>query len=320
MKKKIAILGFGFIGKNLFRSYSTEKYIISILDRKASPIELLGKVNWFQGVFHNNKVVLDAIKDADVVYHLISSTVPADDIDENLEVSANVLDTIRLLKLCVKQNVKKIIFFSSASVYGIQSALPISENAVTDPISTHGIHKLTIEKYIQYYNYKYGLECKIIRLSNPYGFGQNLFGRQGLISICLGKVIAGDETIVMGNGNAIRDFIHIDDVVNACHLISTIVSKEILFNIGSGNGYTLNEVFLELKYFFGDFFKLSYQTVRKNDISASILNINKANSVLGFFPIISLREGLSRTIQSYSEEYPVLISKIRIQSSQKALS
>ncbi|WP_199142161.1 NAD-dependent epimerase/dehydratase family protein, partial [Pedobacter sp. ASV12] len=80
MKKKISILGYGFIGKNILASYLTDAYEVSIFDRKACPDHLIGRVNWFQGTFNNTQLLAEAILEADVVYHLISSTVPADDI------------------------------------------------------------------------------------------------------------------------------------------------------------------------------------------------------------------------------------------------
>lgn len=306
MKKKIAILGAGFIGKNLIGSYISSGTLLSVLDHNRCPDELTHHVQWQKGNLENSADILKTIKGAEIVFHFISSTVPGDSVDENEEIIKNVTETINLLRLCVQENVKRIVFISSASVYGIKHNLPIDEEASTDPISSHGIHKLTIEKYLQLYKYNYGLDCKIMRLSNPYGWGQNIFGRQGIIAIAIGKIISGDPITIMGDGNAIRDFIYIDDVINAYHLLAETKSNEIVFNIGSGAGLSINEVVHELQKLTNNALKIRHVENRKNDISTSVLDINKAKKVLGFKVNTSFRSGLKKTLSLYAKYHPKL--------------
>jgi len=303
---KVSILGVGFIGRQLLESYLNKGCEISILDHKSCPDKYKPFVNWEKADFTNLKTLRQVIKKSDVVYHLISSTVPADNVDENEEIMKNVSQTINLLKLCVDENVKKIIFMSSSSVYGIQKKTPISEMALTDPISSHGIHKLTIEKYIQLYKYQYGLDCKIVRLSNPYGMGQNIFGRQGIIAISIGKIVLGKPIVIHGNGEAIRDFIHIDDVINACHLIAESMSNEIVFNVGSGIGLSINVLLNELQEFSSCKINIEYVHNRANDILESVLDISKAQNILNFNPGTTIKEGLYKSLVDYSKKIPEL--------------
>lgn len=306
MASRIAILGAGFIGRNLLASYGGTGHHVRVLDRNPCPADLGNGVQWVQGLFGEADDVRRAIKGVDVVFHLVSSTVPADAVDENEEIMSNVAQTINLLKLCVQEGVRRIVFISSASVYGIKRDLPIGETAATDPISSHGIHKLTIEKYLQLYRYKHGLDCKIMRLSNPYGGGQNVSGRQGIVAIGIGKILSGEPITIMGNGNAIRDFIHIDDVIRACQLLAETSSDEAVFNIGSGKGMSVNSLFHELQKFTRTALNLRYIEGRKTDISASVLDVRKAKEILGFEAEIPFGIGLQRTLMQYAKRHPGL--------------
>jgi UDP-glucose 4-epimerase len=296
---KILILGAGFIGKNLLESYLLSGDTVRVLDRNVCPHQYIGRVEWIKGSFGDYEIMQQAVNGVDVVFHLVSSTVPRDAVDENDEILKNVIQTIKLLKVCVTQKIKRLVFISSASVYGISRALPICETAQTDPISSHGIHKLMIEKYLQYYGYQHGLDFKIMRLSNPYGCGQNIYGRQGFIAIALGKILKKETIHVLGDGSAIRDYLHVDDVIAACRLMATNTAAENIFNIGSGRGMKLNEVLDELRNMVRERLSVVYEVTRKTDIPASILDISKAKKVLGFYPRIPFKDGLRRTLNFY---------------------
>ncbi len=126
---RLAILGAGFIGLNFIRSPASNEFVITVLDSNSCPSDLNGKVNWIQGDFFSEAILASAIKNSEIVFHFISTTVPGDDVDEASELGLNVGQTLALLKLCVKEKVKRVVFISSASVYGIQLSTPISELA-----------------------------------------------------------------------------------------------------------------------------------------------------------------------------------------------
>lgn len=311
MAPRIAILGAGFIGKTLLRSYVGTAHEVSVLDRKPCPAEFQHSTRWIQGAFENSEAVARAIARADTVFHLISSTVPADVVDESKEIMSNVVRTIELFRLCVQEKIGRLIFISSASVYGVSKVVPIRETDATDPISSHGIHKLTIEKYASLHRHNYGLNCKIMRLSNLYGWGQDLFGRQGFVSIVIGKLISGEPIVIMGDGSAVRDYVHIDDGVRACHLLAGTNSEEMMFNIGSGVGLSINDVLAEFRGFISRPLELRYRASRMSDIGASVLDITKARSLLGFKPSVSFREGLRATLSAYARQNPPLMNVLK---------
>ncbi|MBU3585132.1 NAD-dependent epimerase/dehydratase family protein [Polynucleobacter sp. AM-26B4] len=296
---RLSILGAGFIGLNFIRSPSSKEFDITVLDSNPCPIDLIGKVNWIQGDFFSQDKLLAAIKNSETIFHFISTTVPGDEVDEASELGSNVGQTLALLKLCLKEKVKRVVFISSASVYGIQFSAPISELAPTNPISSHGISKLTIEKYLEFYKYNYGLDCKILRLSNPYGPGQNVKGRQGFIAIAIGKIMSGEKLIVRGDGSIVRDYIYIEDVSSALRELSLTTSDISLFNIGSGIGYSLNEVLQKLSALMGKSILVDYGANRFVDIPSSILDVSRAGRVLKYKTHYTFDQGLLLTLEHH---------------------
>jgi UDP-glucose 4-epimerase len=296
MALSVAILGAGFIGQNFIKRALASGDRVRVLDHKECPRELDARLTWIKGDLGDQNAVREVLQDVQVVYHFISSTVPGDVADESGELTQNVVQTLQLLKLCVQQKVRRIVFISSASVYGVQTVLPIPETAATDPISSHGIHKLTIEKYLQLYKYQHGLDCKIMRLSNPYGPGQSITGRQGFIAIVIGRILAGEAVKIRGDGNIVRDYVYIDDVTEALHLMGTCQATESVFNVGSGQGYTLNQVISIMSKLTGIPIKVEYIDSRFVDIPASILDISRDINILGKTPRTTFEEGLKNTL------------------------
>lgn len=290
-----AILGAGFIGQSFIEFALAHGYRLRVLDHKPCPAEFDGRLTWVQGDLSSEDAVRKVLQNSDLVFHFISSTVPGDVADEGGELIQNVVETLHLLKLCVQEKVSRVIFVSSASVYGMQPVLPIPETALTDPISSHGIHKLSIEKYLQLYKYQHGLDCKIMRLSNPYGPRQSIKGRQGFVAIALGRILAGEPIAIRGDGTSIRDFIYIEDVCDALHLMGTTKAREIVFNVGSGHGYSLNQIIETMEKITGQHLATDHIASRFVDIPVSVLDISRAQQQLGYQVRHSLEQGLAAT-------------------------
>jgi len=296
MTLNAAVLGAGFIGKSFIRESLARGANLTVLDHKPCPAEFAGKLEWLDGEFSDEETLEQVVQNSDVVYHFISSTVPGDESDDAAELVQNVVQTLRLLKLCVKVGVKKIVFASSASVYGRQDKFPILESASTNPISSHGIHKLTIEKYLQLYKYQHGLDCKIMRLSNPYGPEQRVTGRQGFIAIVIGKILAGENIVIRGSGEDVRDFIYIDDVCDALYLMGQCETNKNIFNIGSGQGHSLNQVVGLIEKVLNKPVSVSHTESRFSDIPTSILDVTCAKQNLNYRSETSMEDGLIKTL------------------------
>lgn len=249
---KVTVLGAGFIGLNLVKNLLSAGFRVTILDRGDKPEELTSDhLIWVKGFAENKEHLTQAIANSDIVFHLLSSTVPGDKVSVSNELFSGVSQILEVLNLCEDLNVKKFLFMSSSSVYGLQNVVPITEAFSPEPISTHGIQKLTQEHYIRLFSRNNRLDCKILRLSNPYGPGQDVMGRQGFISIVIGKLLTQQPVQIRGDGEAVRDYIHIADVCNGCLELIQNDNHQIVFNIGCGVGYSLNQVCLSWRKFWG---------------------------------------------------------------------
>jgi UDP-glucose 4-epimerase len=302
---RFAVCGSGFIGKGLVRQLISQGYVINVLDRNVCPDEFSGEAKWVTGEFADNDNLRNVLDGAEVAYHLVSSTVPGDDtVDPIQELSENIFSTIAFLEMCKKCNVKRIVFVSSASVYGLQSTVPISEGAETNPISSHGIQKLTIEKYLLLYQFLYGIEIRIIRLSNPYGPGQNLSGRQGFVAITIGQMIKNESVLLRDLGRPIRDFIYIDDVSRALTLVGILEKAPSILNLGSGKGYSLKQVVELLEKITGGHILTVQGELRKADIAESVLDVSLAQNDLAFESKFSMHDGLITTLRYHGVHTP----------------
>ena len=302
---RFSVCGSGFIGKGLIRQLISQGYKINVLDRNMCPDEFSGKTNWVTGEFADSDNLKNTLDGAEVAYHLVSSTVPGDDtVDPIQELSENIFSTIAFLEMCRKCNVKRIVFVSSSAVYGRQSTTPISEGAETNPISSHGIQKLTIEKYLLLYQFLYGIDIRIIRLSNPYGPGQSLSGRQGFVAIAIGNMIKNEPVLLRDSGRPIRDFIYIDDVSRALALAGIVDNAPSMLNVGSGKGYSLKQVVELLEEITGNHVLTVPGELRKTDIAESVLDVSLAQNDLTFESQLSMHDGLVRTLQYHGVHTP----------------
>ena len=237
--------GNGFIGSHLVDKLISEAHKIRILDKYEERYRKpLDGVVYYYGDFGNRGLLAEALIDVDIVFHLICTSLPKTSNDDPAyDVQSNVIETLFLLEECVKNRIKKIVYISSGgTVYGKQTSLPIAETSSTDPECSYGIIKLTIEKYLALFYHLYGLDYSIIRPSNPFGSRQNPAGIQGVISVFLGKIAQKQSIEIWGNGEVVRDYIYIDDLVDGIYKASILTSPFKIFNMGSGEGHTLNEI------------------------------------------------------------------------------
>lgn len=297
-KIKFAIFGAGFIGKALIRYLLARGHMINVLDHKACPSEFINQATWQVGEFDDKSLQKNVLEGADVAYHLISSTVPGDDASDSIkELSDNIFSVLSFLDTCRRCHIKRVVFISSSSVYGLQAKMPISECATTNPISSHGIQKLTIEKYLLLHEFLYDMEVRIVRLSNPYGPGQNLFGRQGFIALAIGKMLKNEPILLRDYGRPVRDFIYIEDVSKALAGVGIAERAPSILNIGSGVGCSLIQIIELMEAIVGRKVSTVLGEARKVDIPVSVLDISLASESIGFSPMHSMHEGIHKTLQ-----------------------
>ena len=221
MKKKCLLLGgAGFIGKNLALFLKNQGYSLTIYDysvmEKFSEEELEG-IKIVERNFFNDENLEESIKGNDVIIHLISSVNPAQSMVEPSKCYSNdLVKTIEMLEIARVNRVSRVIFISSGgTIYGNYDEEEYSEDMPTNPINHYGIMKLAIEKVVLMYNQIYNMDNIILRVSNPYGKGQDPNKNLGAISVFAGKVLNGHNIQIYGDGENVRDYIYIDDVTRA---------------------------------------------------------------------------------------------------------
>ena len=255
-----------------------------------------GAAEYIEGQLGDYELIQEAVEGVEVVYHLVSTTVPSNSNDDPIyDVRSNLIDTIQLLKSCVEFGVHKVVFASSAAVYGLPEVLPIPEEHPTNPISSYGIAKLAIEKYLELFRHLYGLDYLALRISNPYGPYQNPMGHQGVVGMFLQRVHKGESLTVWGDGSTLRDYLYISDVVDALERAAKSDSQERVLNVGSGRGTSLNELLQLIAGTVGVHPAVEYLPARAADIPASVLDISRARAELGWSPKTKIVEGVPIT-------------------------
>jgi UDP-glucose 4-epimerase len=293
----------GFIGRHLLRRMVAKGQRVRAVSRNfdANLVkELTGKVDFVEADLGNPLAMASSLQGIDVVVQLISTSSPGLQNRYNVsDIQDNVIPHVEFLQSSVALGIKKYIFLSSGgTVYGPTAFVPIAESAATNPISSHGLTKLMVEKYIQMHGRVDGLDFVILRLSNPYGPGQVFRKGQGLIPSVMDRHAMGLPVQIIGDGQATRDYIFIDDVIDAIEACIVGDARQEILNIASGEGRTVLEVLDAMESVIGSKFKREYVGSRKTDVDISVLDITKARSVLSWFPKTPFRAGLEQTLRS----------------------
>jgi UDP-glucose 4-epimerase len=214
------------------------------------------------------------------------------------DVETNLLGTIRLLQAAGQVGIKKFIFASSGgTVYGETPKIALPETFNTKPVSPYGINKLASEFYIDFYAKQYGFQSIILRYSNVYGSRQNPTSESGVVSIFANRIRNGLHPIVYGDGEQIRDYIHVSDVAAANILVSQLESPaHEIFNVGTGKGTSLNELLTLFYRLYRGAKPPVYTNAKAGELGFNVLSINKLTA-LGCSPKISLKEGIKQLCQ-----------------------
>lgn len=296
--------GSGFIGTNLVKALLALGKPVRIFSRKPPKHFLLTSgAEWFSGDINDPVALERAVNGCGHIYHLVSATDPArSNEDPSLDVHSNLLPTITLLELAVAYGVKRFCYVSSGgTVYGIPRKIPIPEEHPTDPICAYGIGKLSIEKYLAIFNRKYNLDTRVLRLSNPYGTYQPADRPQGAIAVFTARALQGKTIEIWGDGSIVRDYLHISDVTAALLKILYYDGDERTFNLGSGMGYSLNDILAVLKKNINRSIDVRYTESRNFDVPINVLDVQRIRESLGWEPEIGLEKGVMQTIEEFRE-------------------
>ena len=301
---RVLILGgAGFIGQHLCKSLLAAGATVRCFDARVPAAGNIAvgsgrEAEWIQGDYSNAAQLAGALEGVDYVYHLISTTLPeSSNRDLQFDLSSNVLSTVRLLEAMTESGVRKTVFVSSGgTVYGIPNIIPIPETHDTNPICGYGIHKLAIEKYLHLFRHLHGLDYCVLRLSNPYGAAQISDRPQGVIGKFVYKAIMGEPLEIWGDGSVIRDYIHIDEVVEALLLALDYRGPETVFNVASGTGHSLLDIIRIIEKQSGLKLDVRFMPPRPVDVPVNVLDISRFRAEFGWVPKIDLQAGIERML------------------------
>ena len=301
MASCLVLGGAGFIGSHLAEALLQAGHRVRIFDRphldRLPAFLQRGEFEVFTGDFLNPRTLSPALEGSEIVFHLVSTTLPKTSNDNPMyDVESNVMGTLRLLELCRQQGVRKVVFASSGgTVYGVPRSVPIDESHPTDPICSYGIHKLAIEKYLQLNHRVHGLDYCVVRPANLYGPRQRLDIAQGAVAVFLDRALRGKPIQVWGDGSVVRDYLYVGDAAEALLKAAAFEGEPRLFNIGSGAGTSLTQLIKEIEALLGRAVPVEYTAARSLDVPANVLDASLARRHLGWTPRTSLAEGLRRT-------------------------
>jgi UDP-glucose 4-epimerase len=296
----------GFIGRHVLDRFVSKKVPVRAVSRHIGG-DLEDRhskgVEFIKADLRDSLAMASSLQNVETVIQLISTSSPGLQNRYNVsDIRDNVIPHVEFLQSAIAAGVKRYVFLSSGgTVYGPNTPTPIHEESPTNPISSHGLTKLMIEKYLQMHGHVDGLDYVILRVSNPFGPGQVFRKGQGLIPAVMSRHAQGLSVQVIGKGEAMRDFIFIDDVIEA---IEAATHREgaarRIINIGSGEARSVLDVIQAIEEVLGVKFEREYVGARNTDVDVNVLDIDRARHLLGWSPRTRFREGLEKTLLGQS--------------------
>ncbi|SDZ07631.1 NAD-dependent epimerase/dehydratase family protein [Bacillus sp. 166amftsu] len=306
MKKVLVTGGFGFIGSHIVEKLIHNNYEVAVYDNLST-----GSVNnvhskgiaFFDNVEDERSLekAMEAFQPDFVVHQAAQISVQNSISNITNDALINIIGSTNIIKLSQKYRVKKIIFASSAAVYGDSKVMPISVSHPSRPLSPYGVSKKTAEDYLKLAKELYDIDYVILRYSNVYGPRQTASGEGGVISIFINHFIKQEQSIIYGDGLQTRDFIYVDDVASA-NLKALNYNGSGTFNISSATCTSINEVFSMIQSIGKQNIPPIYQPAKDGDVKESLLCNKKSIQQLDWQPVYALEKGLANTYDYYLKQ------------------
>jgi UDP-glucose 4-epimerase len=305
MAKILVTGGAGFIGSNVADRFIELGHRVVIVDdlstgfkknlnpqAKFYPIDIRSKE--MEKIFKKEKPEI-------LCHHAAQVDLRRSLVDPIADAEINILGSLNLLGLSSKYKVKKIIFASTAGVYGEQNYFPADENHPQRPVSPYGMAKLVIERYLSFYKERYKIDYVTLRYSNVFGPRQRPKGEAGVVAVFCERLLSREKAVINGDGRQTRDFVYVSDVVESNALALDYPESDI-FNIATGKETDINALFRLIKKEASSSQKEIRRPAIVEEQKRSCLDISKVKKLLGWEPEYSLEEGINKTINFYREE------------------
>jgi UDP-glucose 4-epimerase len=305
---KILVTGAaGFIASHVADAYVDAGHEVVIVDdlSRGSLINVNPKARFYQCDIRDQAAIekiFQAEKPAIVNHHAAQMDVRRGVHEPLFDADVNILGSINLLRATIAHNVKRFIYIASAGAgYGEPQVDLVGEDYPINPITPYGISKHTVEHYLFTFGFLYGLEYVVLRYGNVYGPRQSSQGEAGVFAIFSEQMLDGVQPVIYGDGNKVRDYVYISDVV-AANVAALERGTNEIFNIGTGAETRDLEVFQTVRSLLGKEVEPKFAPRRPGEIDRICLDISKAARLLGWVPQISLAEGARATVAYFQNK------------------
>lgn len=304
--KALVTGGAGFIGSHIATHLQQQRHQVCVLDnlstgKRANLAHLGQEVELIKGDIRDQETLERCIRGCEVVFHqaaVVSVPYSVEHPQETHDV--NLQGTLNVLQAACKQGVRRVVYACSAAIYGEDPELPKKETMAPSPIAPYGLEKIAGEYYLNIFSKLYNVEAVSLRYFNVFGPRQDPGSPySGVISIFVDRVLAGQTPLIFGDGEQSRDFIFVDNVVQANLLAADLPQADgRCYNIACGQRTTLNDLLRMLGRIIGKEITPQYAEARAGDIRDSVADISRARAELGFEPSIGVEEGLRQLLAS----------------------
>lgn len=297
--------GAGFIGSHLVDRLLQEGHEVVVVDNlstgrrkninRAAQFYKMDIQSWrLERVFRNER--------PNIVMHLAAQMDVRKSVEDPMfDAQVNVLGTLNVLQQAVKHGTRKVVFSSSGgAIYGDQETFPAPESHPTRPLSPYGLSKLCGEQYLSYFHRVGGLQVVSLRYANVFGPRQDPEGEAGVVAIFIQKLLNNEQAVINGNGRQTRDFVFVDDVVEA-NLSMMGQETSGVYNVGTGVETSVNDLFRILLQHTGSSCKEVHGPAKKGEQARSVVDSSRLRHELSWEPKTSLVDGLKRTVEYFRE-------------------
>jgi len=298
--------GAGFIGSNLVKLLLQKDFEVKVLDNLSTGfkknIEKLD-VEFIQGDIRDITLVENITRGVENIFHLAASIGNVKSLKYPREDSEiNVVGTVNILEAARKNAVKRIVYSSSAAIFGELLTMPIGEDHPQNPDSPYGVSKLAGEKNVLCFGKLYDMTVVCLRYFNVYGIHQRYDAYGNVIPIFAHRLLTHKPLIIYGDGEQTRDFVNVGDVAMANYLAATTERKSEVYNVGCGNNITVNKLAEYMQKSFNVSTCIEYFPPRKGEVRHCRADISKLREELGFNPDPDIRRGLREYFEWFKQE------------------
>jgi UDP-glucose 4-epimerase len=301
--------GAGFIGSHVVDTFIQHGYQVVVIDDLSTGRE--SNLNP-AAAFHKLDIrdpklveVFETERPDFVSHHAAQMDVRRSIVEPLFDADVNIIGSINLIECARRFAIKRFVYISTGgAVYGEPEYLPCDEGHPINPICQYGASKHTVEHYLYMYRVNYGLEYTVLRYPNVYGPRQDPHGEAGVVAIFTGQMLSGKPVVINGDGEQERDFVYVGDCARANYL-AVEKGKSGIFNLGSGKGTTVNEIYTKLKEITAYPLVASHGPAKLGETRKIYLDASKAQAELGWHQTVDLRKGLEQTVAYFrSVEMP----------------